>query len=81
MFSMTNRAMYNSDGDMLVVPQQGKLNITTELGRMEVGRERMEVLEQLESINETISEGFYCFPVTSLTFYVLHSRLSQTRFV
>ena len=38
MFSMTNRAMYNSDGDMLLVPQQGKLNITTELGRMEVGR-------------------------------------------
>ena len=38
MFSMTNRAMYNSDGDMLLVPQQGKLNITTELGRMEVGK-------------------------------------------
>ena len=35
-FSMQNRAMYNSDGDMLIVPQQGKLNITTELGRMEV---------------------------------------------
>ena len=35
---MTNRAIYNSDGDMLVVPQQGKLNITTELGRMEVGK-------------------------------------------
>ena len=58
MFSMTNRAMYNSDGDMLLVPQQGKLNITTELGRMEVGRERMEVVEQLGSINATISEGF-----------------------
>ena len=41
MFSMTNRAMYNSDGDMLLVPQQGKLNITTELGRMEVGREKV----------------------------------------
>ena len=35
-FSMQNRAMYNSDGDMLIVPQQGKLSITTELGRMEV---------------------------------------------
>ena len=33
---MQNRAMYNSDGDLLIVPQQGKLNITTELGRMEV---------------------------------------------
>ena len=39
MFSMTNRAMYNSDGDMLLVPQQGKLNITTEFGRMEVGKQ------------------------------------------
>ena len=57
MFSMTNRAMYNSDGDMLVVPQQGKLNITTELGRIEVGRERIKVVEQLESINETLSKG------------------------
>ena len=28
--------MYNSDGDLLIVPQQGKLNITPELGRMEV---------------------------------------------
>ena len=43
MFSMTNRAMYNSDGDMLLVPQQGKLNITTELGRMEVGGGKLEI--------------------------------------
>ena len=31
--SMTNRAMYNSDGDFLIVPQQGTLDITTEFGR------------------------------------------------
>merc|ERR1711928_13606 len=44
--SMTNRAMYNSDGDMLLVPQQGKLNITTELGRMEVEPNEICVIQQ-----------------------------------
>ncbi|MHA6316251.1 homogentisate 1,2-dioxygenase [Altererythrobacter sp. CAU 1778] len=30
------RVMQNSDGEMLIVPQQGALSITTELGRLEV---------------------------------------------
>ncbi|XP_030384097.1 homogentisate 1,2-dioxygenase [Scaptodrosophila lebanonensis] len=34
--SMENTAFYNSDGDFLIVPQQGVLNITTELGKMSV---------------------------------------------
>ena len=34
--SMDGRAFQNSDGEMLIVPQQGALLITTELGRMEV---------------------------------------------
>ena len=42
-FSMQNRAMYNSDGDMLIVPQQGKLSITTELGRMEVNNNMLKI--------------------------------------
>ena len=42
-FSMQNRAMYNSDGDMLIVPQQGKLSITTELGRMEVNNNMLKM--------------------------------------
>jgi len=44
--SMQNRAMYNSDGDMLIVPQQGKLSITTELGRMEVDPNEICVIQQ-----------------------------------
>ena len=40
---MQNRAMYNSDGDMLIVPQQGKLSITTELGRMEVNNNMLKM--------------------------------------
>ncbi len=33
---MTTRAFQNSDGEMLIVPQEGELHIATELGRMEV---------------------------------------------
>ena len=31
--SMDQRAMYNSDGDFLIVPQLGTLDIKTEFGR------------------------------------------------
>merc|ERR1711976_530459 len=33
---MKNEAFYNSDGDFLFVPQQGKLYITTEFGKLTV---------------------------------------------
>jgi len=35
--SMTDRALVNSDGEMLVVPQQGRLTVRTELGILAVG--------------------------------------------
>ena len=31
--SMENRAFCNNDGEMLILPQQGRLDIQTELGR------------------------------------------------
>ncbi len=34
--SMTRRAFVNADGEMLLVPQQGRLLITTEMGMLEV---------------------------------------------
>jgi homogentisate 1,2-dioxygenase len=34
--SMKQRALVNADGEMLLVPQQGRLRVTTELGCMEV---------------------------------------------
>jgi homogentisate 1,2-dioxygenase len=33
---MHNRHLYNSDGDFLILPQQGTLEITTELGKLQV---------------------------------------------
>ena len=34
--SMTRRAFVDADGEILIVPQQGRLAITTELGRLDV---------------------------------------------
>jgi homogentisate 1,2-dioxygenase len=34
--SMARRAFYDADGELLIVPQQGRLRIKTELGRLEV---------------------------------------------
>lgn len=31
--SMQNKAFINNDGDFLIIPQQGRLDIQTELGR------------------------------------------------
>ncbi|XP_031569436.1 homogentisate 1,2-dioxygenase-like [Actinia tenebrosa] len=34
--SMTNKCFYSSDGDLLIVPQQGTILVTTEFGKMQV---------------------------------------------
>ncbi|KIH65068.1 homogentisate 1,2-dioxygenase, partial [Ancylostoma duodenale] len=44
--SMTGKAMYNSDGDFLIVPQEGELQITTEFGRILVGIQEIVVIPQ-----------------------------------
>ena len=36
--SMTDRYFYNADGEMLVLPQQGRIRLVTELGVVETGR-------------------------------------------
>lgn len=37
---MTNRVFYNADGEMLIVPQQGRYRFVTELGVIDAGRRR-----------------------------------------
>ena len=44
--SMENRALYNSDGDFLIVPQQGTLLVTTEFGKMRVAPNEICVVQQ-----------------------------------
>lgn len=44
--SMTDRALYNSDGDFLIVPQNGELDIVTEFGKMIVKPNEICVIQQ-----------------------------------
>ncbi|CAD7079267.1 unnamed protein product [Hermetia illucens] len=44
--SMENKAMYNSDGDFLIVPQQGILDIKTEFGRLKIAPNQICVIQQ-----------------------------------
>lgn len=44
--SMENRAFYNSDGDFLIVPQQGALDILTEFGKIYVKPNEICVIQQ-----------------------------------
>jgi len=44
--SMKDRAFYNADGDFLIVPQSGALNITTEMGKMRVEPNEICVIQQ-----------------------------------
>lgn len=44
--SMVDRAFYNSDGDFLIVPQEGALDITTEFGKILVEPNEIVVIQQ-----------------------------------
>jgi homogentisate 1,2-dioxygenase len=44
--SMKQRAMYNSDGDFLIVPQQGTLTIQTEMGILSVAPNEIAVVQR-----------------------------------
>jgi homogentisate 1,2-dioxygenase len=43
--SMKNRAFCNNDGDMLILPQQGRLDIQSEHGRMMVRPGELAVIQ------------------------------------
>jgi len=44
--SMKDKCLYNSDGDFLIVPQTGKLLLTTEFGRIELKPNEICVIQQ-----------------------------------
>ncbi|CAJ0924387.1 unnamed protein product, partial [Mesorhabditis belari] len=44
--NMDHRAFYNADGDFLIVPQEGELEVTTEFGRILVGIQEICVIPQ-----------------------------------
>jgi homogentisate 1,2-dioxygenase len=61
--SMTGSALVNADGEMLVVPQQGRLAITTELGVLEVAPGEIALLPRGMAFSVAVggpSRGFVC---------------------
>ena len=44
--SMENKCVYNSDGDFLIVPQQGHLRIRTEFGTIDINPNEIAVIQR-----------------------------------
>ena len=62
--SMTQRAFYNADGEMLILPQQGRLRFVTEFGVIEAEPQEIVVIPRgvrfrVELINEK-ARGYIC---------------------
>ena len=61
--SMTDKAFVNADGEMLLVPQQGSLRITTELGVLEVAPGEVALLPRGMAFSVAVdgpSRGYVC---------------------
>ncbi|MEJ7688686.1 MAG: homogentisate 1,2-dioxygenase, partial [Variovorax sp.] len=62
--SMARRALVNADGEMLVVPQQGRLVITTEMGVLDVAPGEIALLPRgiafKVELPEGLSRGYIC---------------------
>jgi len=61
--SMENRCFSNSDGDFLIVPQQGRLDIITEFGKLHVKKGEIVVIQRGMRFSVHISKpvrGYIC---------------------
>jgi homogentisate 1,2-dioxygenase len=62
--SMTDRVFYNADGEMLIVPQQGRLRIVTELGVLNVAPLEIAVIPRglrfRIEVPDGASRGYVC---------------------
>ncbi len=55
--SMQGRFFYDADGELLIVPQQGRLAIATELGRLEVEPQQIAVIPRGVRFSVTLPDG------------------------
>jgi homogentisate 1,2-dioxygenase len=62
--SMKNRAFFNADGEMLLVPQQGGLTIVTELGVLKIGPGHIGVIPRgikfRVELDDSLATGYIC---------------------
>lgn len=54
---MSKTAFYNSDGDFLIVPQQGVLDIHTEFGKMKVAPNEIAVIQRGIRFSVSLPDG------------------------
>ena len=62
--SMTDRFFYNADGEMLIVPQQGRLTLHTEMGVIDVAPNEIAVVQRgikfRVDVPDGMSRGYVC---------------------
>jgi homogentisate 1,2-dioxygenase len=62
--SMTGRFFFNGDGELLIVPQQGRLRISTELGRLDIEPQEIAVIPRgvrfSVSLTDASARGYVC---------------------
>ena len=54
---MLHRYFYNADGELLIVPQEGRLQIDTELGRLAIGPQEIAVIPRGVRFRVTLPDG------------------------
>jgi homogentisate 1,2-dioxygenase len=61
---MTDKTFYNADGELLIVPQQGRLALDTELGRLVVEPQEIAVIPRgvrfRVALPDTAARGYVC---------------------
>ncbi len=55
--SMTERYFYDADGELLIVPQQGRLYLATELGRLEIEPQEIAVIPRGVRFQVALPDG------------------------
>jgi homogentisate 1,2-dioxygenase len=62
--SMTQRAFYSADGELLLVPQHGRLLLTTELGRLQLAPQEIAVIPRglrfRVELDDQAARGYVC---------------------
>jgi homogentisate 1,2-dioxygenase len=62
--SMTDRAFYNADGELLIVPQQGRLRLATELGLVDIEPQEIAVIPRgvrfRVELLDGVGRGYVC---------------------
>ena len=62
--SMTDRFFYDADGELLIVPQQGRLRLATEFGRIDVAPQEIAVIPRgvrfRVELPDGVARGYVC---------------------